>query len=58
MPFWQAVTDNSQHLENQTKLQHSFPAPGTTGYPPNPMHPHAAQKYEAENDQVGANNTL
>lgn len=36
MPFWQAVTDNSQHLENQTKLQHSSPAPGTTGYPPNP----------------------
>lgn len=28
-----AVTDNSLHLENQTKLQHSSSAPGTTGHP-------------------------
>lgn len=28
-----AVTDNSLHLENQTKLQHSCSAPGTAGHP-------------------------
>lgn len=52
----QAVTDNSPYLENQTKLQHSSPAPGTTWLPAelkfNPV-----QKYEKAKVQVGSNNT-
>ncbi len=50
----QAVTDNSLHLENQTKLQHSSSAPGTTGCTPNQS---LTPKNEKAKVQVGANNT-
>lgn len=34
MPFQQAsaVMDNSENLENQTNLQHSSPAPGSSSF--------------------------